>query len=47
MEKNLKMNTYMYTHTQIYLNNFAVHLKLTHYKSTTLQFLKERAISLT
>ena len=32
MEKDLKKNIYMYIyiHTHIYMNYFAVHLKLTH-----------------
>ena len=42
MEKNLKKNIYIYIcmciyiHKYIQLNHFAVHLKLTYYKSTIL-----------
>ena len=32
---------HMYTHTHTYLNHFAVHQKLSHYKSIILQLRKE------
>ena len=34
-----------YTHIYVYmLSHYVAHLKLTHYKSTTLQFLKKRQL---
>ena len=51
MEKNLKENIYncrlwWLAYIHIYMNNFAVHLKLTHCKSTTLQFKKRSTLPL-
>ena len=47
MEKNLKNNIYIYSYPYIYgyiyLNHFAVHLKLTQYcKSTVVQLEKKK-----